>query len=69
MSWITMLNYNTGTVDYLECDTHYEDNSEIEEYLAANHINPDEVAYMCTEYKPKVYNICTEETEEVFQSI
>lgn len=66
MAWITMLNYNTGTVDYLECDSKYEDNDEIEEYLVANHINPDEVAYMSTDEKPTVYNICTEESVDVF---
>ena len=67
MAWITMLNYNTGTIDYLETDSDYEDDYNTREYLIANHINSDEVAYMCTEYKPKVYNICTEEIEEVFE--
>lgn len=67
MAWITMLNYSTGTVDYLECDSKYEHNSEIEECLIANHINPDDVAYMCTDNKPVVYNVNLEQTEEVFQ--
>lgn len=67
MAWITMLNYETGTVDYLETDSYYDDNTEIEEYLIANHINPDTVAYMSTEYKPSVYDINLQETEEVFE--
>ena len=52
-----MLNYETGTIDYLETDTFYDDNREIEEYLIANHIDPDTVAYMSTENKPLVYNV------------
>ena len=46
-----MLNYETGTIDYLETDVLYDDNTEIEECLIANHIDPDTVAYMSTENK------------------
>lgn len=67
MAWITMLNYETGTVDYLETDSYYDDNTEIEEYLIANHIDPDTVAYMSTEHKPSVYDINLQEIEEVFE--
>ena len=67
MAWITMLNYETGTIDYLETDSFYDDNREIEEYLIANHIDPDIVAYMSTENKPLVYNVNLQETEEVFE--
>lgn len=66
MAWITMLNYNTCTVDYLEVEDGDYDDYLINETLIANHINPDEVATMVTENKPIVYNICTEESEEVF---
>lgn len=67
MAWITMLNYETGTIDYLETDVLYDDNTEIEEYLIANHIDTDTVAYMSTENKPLVYNVNLQETEEVFE--
>ena len=67
MAWITMLNYETGTIDYLETDSFYDDNTEIEEYLIANHIDPDTVAYMSTENKPSVYDINLQEIEEVFE--
>lgn len=67
MAWITMLNYETGTIDYLETDVYYDDNTEIEECLISNHIDPETVAYMSTENKPSVYNINLQETEEVFQ--
>lgn len=67
MAWITMLNYETGTIDYLETDSFYDDNREIEEYLIDNHIDPDTVAYMSTENKPLVYNVNLQETEEVFE--
>lgn len=67
MAWIIMLNYETGTIDCLETDRFYDDNREIEEYLIANHIDPDTVAYMSTENKPLVYNINLQETEEVFE--
>lgn len=66
MAWITMLNYNTSTVDYLEVEDGDYDDYLINETLIANHINPDEVATMVTDYKPKVYNICTDECTEVF---
>ena len=62
-----MLNYETGTIDYLETDVLYDDNTEIEEYLIANHIDPDTVAHMSTENKPLVYNVNLQETEEVFE--
>nr|DAM74606.1 MAG TPA: hypothetical protein [Crassvirales sp.] len=61
-----MLNYETGTIDYLETDVCYEDDEEIEECLIANHIDPETVAYMSTESKPLVYNINLQEHEEVF---
>ena len=67
MAWITMLNYETGTIDYLETDVLYDDNTEIEECLIANHIDPDTVAYMSTENKRLVYNVNLQETEEVFE--
>ena len=67
MAWITMLNYETGTIDYLETDSFYDNNREIEEYLIANHIDPDTVDYMSTENKPLVYNVILQETEEVFE--
>lgn len=66
MAWITMLNYNTDTIDYLETDVCYKDNAEIEECLIANHIDPNTVVYMSTESKPLVYNINLQEHEEVF---
>lgn len=59
-----MLNYETGTIDYLETLDSYED---IKECLIANHIDPDTVAYMFTENKPSVYNINLQEIEEVFE--
>ena len=58
-----MLNYETGTIDYLETDVCYEDNAEIEECLIANHIDPETVAYMSTESKPLIYNINLQEYE------
>jgi hypothetical protein len=67
MAWITMLNYETGTIDYLETDVYYDDYTEIEKCLIANHIDPETVAYMSTESKPSVYNINLQETEEVFE--
>lgn len=63
MAWITMLNYETGTIDYLETDVCYNDNAEIEECLIANHIDPETVAYMSTETKPLRYNINLQEYE------
>lgn len=67
MAWITMLNYETGTIDYLETGALYEDDEDIKECLIANHIDPDTVAYMSTENKPSVYNINLQEIEEVFE--
>lgn len=66
MAWITMLNYNTSTIDYLEVEDGEYDDYLVRETLIANHINPDEVATMVTDYKPKVYNINLGEEEEVF---
>lgn len=63
MAWITMLNYDTDTIDYLETDVYYKDNVEIEECLIANHIDPETVAYMSTESKPLAYNINLQEYE------
>ena len=57
MAWITMLNYELGTVDYLEVEDGDYDEYLINETLIANHINPDEVATMVTDDKPEVYNI------------
>lgn len=67
MAWITMLNYETGTIDYLETDSLYKDDEDIREYLIANHIDLDTVTYMSTENKPLVYNVNLQETEEVFE--
>ena len=58
-----MLNYEIGTIDYLETDVCYDDNAEIEECLIANHIDPKTVAYMSTESKPLRYNINLQEYE------
>lgn len=68
MAWITMLNYNTSTVDYLEVEDADYDEELIRETLISNHINPDEVATMATDYKPKVYNINLGKEEEVFEN-
>lgn len=67
MAWITMLNYETGTIDYLETDVCYDDNTEIEEYLIANHIDPNTVAYMSAEHKLSVYDINLQEIEKEFE--
>lgn len=67
MAWFSMLNYNTDTVDFMEVEDGDYDDYLINETLVANHIDPNNVAVMVTEYKPKVYNVCTQETKEVFE--
>lgn len=67
MAWFTMLNYSTDTVDFMEVEDGDYDDYLINETLIANHINPDDVAVMVTDYKPKVYNVLTCDQEEVFK--
>lgn len=67
MAWFSMLNYSTDTIDFMEVEDGDYDDYLIKETLIANHVNPDDVAVMVTDYKPKVYNVLTDDTEEVFE--
>lgn len=67
MAWFVMLNYSTNTVDYIEVEDGDYDEYLINETLIANHIDPDSVAVMATDDKPRVYNVLTDEIEEVFE--